>query len=97
MNLYNYCVGLQISGNDIPLTVGDTATLTCSTDLKVSSIQWWYSNQILAESTEQSAQLVFSPVNDSIHGKQYTCRVNSPYGIQEERATITVACELVLH
>ena len=78
-------IGLQIAASSILFTVGETASLTCSSDLDVSSIEWLYSGQQVANSTgQQQLELVFSPVNDTIHDREYTCRVTSPYGTQED-------------
>ena len=58
--------------------------MTCSSDLDVTSIEWLYNLQVVSSSTASELQLVFSPVNDSVHGQEYTCRVTSSYGIQEQ-------------
>ena len=74
------------------LQVGQSASLTCSSDLDVSSIEWLYSGQVVARSMgEQELKLEFDPVNDTIHGREYTCRVTSPYGSQERSVITTVA------
>ena len=81
-------IGLQIEGSSI-VTVGQSASLTCSSDLDVSSIEWLYGGQVVARSTSrQELELEFNPVNDTIHGREYTCRVTSPYGSQEETVSI---------
>ena len=90
-----FVLGLQITGASAPLTVGDTAAITCSSDLDVSSIEWVYDDQVVLSSVgQQELELVFNPVNDTIHNKTYTCRVTSPYGVQEHKVTLTVTGKL---
>ena len=76
--------GLSIRRSSSVFTVGESASMTCSSDLDVTSIEWLYNLQVVSSSTASELQLVFSPVNDSIHGQEYTCRVTSSYGIQEQ-------------
>lgn len=75
--------GLSIRRSNNVFTVGESASVTCTSDLDVTSIEWLYNLQVVSYSTASELQLVFSPVNDSIHGREYTCRVTSSYGIQE--------------
>ena len=80
-----WCVGITVSRSDLVFTVGDNASLNCSTDLDVVSIEWLYNYQVISTSSADNAlQLVFNPVNDSIHSREYTCRITSPYGVQEQ-------------
>lgn len=76
--------GLSIRRSSSVFTVGESASMTCSSDLDVTSIEWLYNLQVVSSSTASELQLVFSPVNDSINGQEYTCRVTSSYGIQEQ-------------
>ena len=76
--------GLSIRRSSSVFTVGESASVTCSSDLDVTSIEWLYNQQVVSYSTESELELVFSPVNDSIHGEEYTCQVTAPYGIQEQ-------------
>lgn len=82
--------GLQVSGLSDPMTVGETVTVICSFDLDLTSIQWLYNGVVIMSSTTPQISLTFSPVNDSIHNRQYTCRAVTPYGTQEEARTIRV-------
>ena len=89
-------LGLRIHGNQAIFTVGQQASVVCSSDLDVNMIEWIYNyNVVVQSSAVDQLSLVFNPVNDSIHSRQYTCRVTSPYGIQEE--TIQVTAESKLH
>ena len=83
--------GLRISGNEGSLTVGDTATLTCSSDLDVTMIEWLRDGEVVVSSTATVAELVLNQVNDSIHEVEYTCRVTSPYGSEERSTTVVVS------
>lgn len=74
--------------------MGSTATLTCSSDLDAVSVEWLHNGEVLVNSTSQEAQLFFDPVNDNVHGQEYSCRVNSRYGILEDYTTATVYGEL---
>lgn len=83
--------GLEISGYSGQLVLGEYATVSCSFDLEFTSLEWIYNNAIVVNSsTQPQIGLSFSPVNDSVHGRQYTCRVTTPYGMQEKNITIFV-------
>ena len=89
--------GLQITGNERPLIIGESATLICSSDLDVSKIEWFAQNdENLVNSTRQTITLVFNKVTLDVHGAQYTCRVTSPYGIQERTITVVTEGEMLL-
>ena len=84
--------GLRITGNEQPLSIGARETFVCTTDLAVKSIQWLDNNNmnIISSSSQQPLSLIFDRVNDTIHSKRYTCRVTSPYGVQEDGFTVNV-------
>ena len=65
-------------------------TITCSFDLNLTSIEWLYNDEVITSSVASQLDLTFSPVNDTINNRQYTCRVTTPYGDQEEDITIRV-------
>ena len=85
----------------MPLTVGDTVSIVCSTDLDVTTIEWITdgvsdiatNNATVDNSSSQSLTLVLDPVSNDHHNIQYTCRVTTPYGVQEETQNITVQRE----
>ena len=89
-----FYLGLEITGNEDPLTLGNTATLTCTYDLTAIAVEWVYNGQVLVHTAESQAELVFNPVNDSLHNREYTCRAISQYGIQEASVTTTVTGEI---
>ena len=80
--------GMQVMMPDV-LIVGRAATLTCSSDLDVTMTEWLLNGRAVQNSTHSQVQLLFNPVMDTIHSRQYTCRVTSPYGIQEQTIIIT--------
>ena len=84
------CVGLEISGYRGELIVGEHATISCSFDLEFLSLEWIYNNKVLVSSSASQISLPFIPVNDSVHGRQYTCRVTTRYGTQEKSVVILV-------
>ena len=92
-----FIIGLQISGYQGYLTVGQSANITCSYDLTFTSIEWVHNNVTVVSSTASPLDLSFDPVNDNIHGRQYTCQVITPYGIQEERLIIQIRGRVYSH
>lgn len=89
-NTYPLFEGLVISGGSSQLNVGETVTFTCSFDLNLSSIEWYYDNMVIMRTAAAQLNLTFSPVNDSINNRQYTCRVVTSFGVQEENISIRV-------
>ena len=75
------------------LSIGSSATLSCSTDLNVQSVMWLYDGVVVAESNENTVDLVFNPVTDVINGRQYNCLANSSFGIQQKTITLEASCE----
>ena len=74
----------------MPLNVGRAVPIVCSTDLDVTTIEWIRDGLTVGNSSTQSLTLVLNPVSADYHNTQYTCRVTSPYGVQEETLNITV-------
>ena len=74
-----FCIAVEVTGLEQPLTVGETASVVCASILRVSSIQWLFDDEIVKEDTSglQELDLTFSPVNDSIHNRQYICKVTA--------------------
>ena len=64
-------------------SVGDSATASCKSDAPASMIEW-LRDGVVVESAAftgiQELDLVFSPVNDSIHTQVYVCRVTRDGG-----------------
>ena len=58
-------------------TLGSDATITCRSDTATEGIEWLTQERtiIVYESNATQLNLTFTPVNDSIHGQVYICRV----------------------
>ena len=85
-----HSLGLEISSVAAPLTINDTVSIMCSTDLDVTTIEWVRDGITVASSSNQSLTLLLDPVSADHHNTQYTCRVSTPYGTQEKTINITV-------
>ena len=66
---------VTLSGLDETLTVGQSATITCMTNIPVTSIEWRdQSSALLASITNQTVlDYSISPVTDDLNGQQFTC------------------------
>ena len=69
----------------------------CSTNLDVATIEWIRDNATVNNSRSQSLTLLLDPVAADHHNTQYTCRVTSPYGVQEETVNITVQGRFLIY
>ena len=68
--------GITISGLEGPLTVGQQSpTLTCTTNIPVSSIVWrdQSSNVVANDTNRMELEYHIGTVTDDLHGQQYTC------------------------
>ena len=74
--IYIVIIGVVIDNTD-NYTVGSDASITCRSDTDTERIEWLtYERAIIVfESNATHLDLLFTPVNDSIHGQVYTCRV----------------------
>ena len=79
--------------------VGMSATLTCTSDVSANQIEWLDSERrVVARVTSMDQlDLIFNPVNDSIHNSVYTCRVTRGEEIAEQNITIDVTGNDTLH
>ena len=69
---------VTLSGLAEPLTVGQSTTITCMTNIPVTSIEWRdQSSAVLASITNQTVlNYTISPVTDNLYGHQsFTCVV----------------------
>ena len=64
--------------------------MTCSYDLSFTSIEWLYNGMTVISTTDSQLNLAFNPVNDTVNNRQYTCRVYSRSGFQEESVVVDV-------
>ena len=84
-------VGVNIEGDRPPLTVGENATIICTSDVTdTTSMEWQYNGEVVVNSAGQQANLTFDPVEDDIHNRQYTCRANASGVSFTSSITITV-------
>ena len=84
--------GITLSGLDPPLTVGQPATITCTTNIEVSSIEWRdETSTVLSNATDQTVVEYTIPlVRDDLQGLQYTCRAVAGTTIYTETVEIQV-------
>ena len=82
-------LGLSIVGSS-SLILGDSTTLNCTSDLPIFSIEWIYNGAVISQNPANVALLDIPLVNDSLHGRQYSCRMTSPFGVQEKNTTLSV-------
>ena len=82
--------GIAISGLEVPLTVGQQSpTLTCRTNILVSSIEWRDQSFVLASATNKTVLEYTIPeryVLDIYYGQQYICEA---VATSNDGATIT--------
>ncbi len=90
---YSPYSGLQLTGNEEPFTVGSDLQLNCSSDLAILTAEWLYDGMVITQNTAGEAILEIPAVNDSLHNRQFTCRVATPFGVQERNTTITVTSQ----
>ena len=73
--------------------MGNNTSITCHSDTQAEKIEWLsYENEVLFF-LEMSQELILplNPVNDSIHGKTYTCRVTrNGDEVAEQNFTVNV-------
>lgn len=84
----------MVTGNETPLIIGGSSQFTCSSDLNPLMIEWLHDSEVLVQTEDEYAQLTIPAVNDSLHGREYRCKITSPYGILEKNITITTTCKL---
>ena len=84
--------GITLSGLDQALTVGQSATITCSTNIEVSSIEWRdETSAVLNSATDQTeVEYTIPLVRDDLQGLQYTCRAVAGTTIYTETVEIQV-------
>lgn len=92
-------VGLEIS-EGVTFIVGQPAAITCTSAIAVDELIWLdQEGNILFSSSSgevEIANLDFSPVNDSIHNKRFTCRAVL-MGTVEKDINVSVSSRLNFH
>ena len=91
--MHFYCSGTRVETSSDIFFVGSSESVTCSSDLDVASIEWLYEGDVVASSSVGSVKLNFDPVTESIHEREYTCRISTVHGVVEHNVTIFVASE----
>ena len=93
-----FITGITLSGVNQALTVGQSATITCSTNIEVSSIEWRdQSTAVLSSATDQTVVEYSIPlVRDDLHGLQYTCKAVAGTTIYTETVQIQVVGKCML-
>ena len=79
--MHNNNVGVFILRDQF--SVGESVTALCKSDAPSSMIEWLKDGMVVESAAFISIQeldLVFSPVNDSIHTQVYMCRVTRDRG-----------------
>ena len=80
LSLLKSTSGVNITGLDSPLTVGKPATITCTTNEPVSSIEWINESNRLKITTTTNVTVLnytISPVTDDMQGQMYVCKAVS--------------------
>ena len=77
--------GIILSGVDPPLTVGQSATITCTTNIEVSSIEWRDETSTVLSSTMSGGthtmlDYTIDPVSDDLQGQEYSCNAEAVDG-----------------
>ena len=77
MNVCVINIGIAFSGLDSPLSIGQSATIKCITNIPVTSIEWRDQSSAVLNSTTNKAVLEYTIplVTDDLHGWQVTCVV----------------------
>ena len=87
--------GIIVSGEN-NLIVGQSGTISCRTNVRVSSIQWRNESSVLNSSSSDNLTLLeyaFPLVTDDLHGQQYTCiAVAGDDDTYRETVTLVVKC-----
>lgn len=86
---YKFKFGTGVSIIHGSFIAGQLAIASCISDIETTSgstMEWLHNEDIVERATSiQQLDLVFSPVNDSIHGRMYVCRVTEEDGEHAEK------------
>ena len=86
---YLFTPGVWFVG-DTNITVGDNTSISCLSDLTVQRVEWVFSGAVVSSSLSQRVDLSFSPVQEYLHNREYTCRAVTQYGTLERSVRISV-------
>ena len=74
--MFSLLTGISIYGLEDPLTVGQSATISCMTNISVTSIEWRdQSSQLIMSTAVNLTALEYTIplVTDDLQGQQFTC------------------------
>ena len=92
----SFNTGITLSGLESPLTVGQSATITCTTNIEVSFIEWRdETSAVLSSATDQTVEYTIPLVRDDLQGLQYTCRAVSGTTVYTETVEIQVVSKFM--
>ena len=86
--------GITLSGLEQALTVGQSATINCTTNIEVSSIVWrrnqsstvLSSTESMSGGTHTMLEYTFDPVFDELQGQKYSCTAKAADGTEYTEA-----------
>ena len=59
--------------------------------MEVQRLEWVFANTVVASSSiSQQLELVFSPVDEFLHGREYVCRAITASGTLENTISLSV-------
>ena len=86
--------GIRITGHEHALPHGTLATLNCTTDLAINTIQWHdIRDRIIKNGTDPFLELTDIPTEASDF--EYTCEVVGKFGNQSKTVALHVLSEVV--
>ena len=82
-----FITGITLSGLEQALTVGQSATITCSTNIEVSSIEWRDQSTAVLSSTisggtHSMLDYTIDLVSDDLQEQEYSCTAEAPDGTE---------------
>ena len=91
--------GIKILRDQDVFIVGQSETITCTSDLGVSTVEWLGNNGPVFSVFGSSSVIHFDPVNDHDHNTNYTCTTVADFGSQERDIIILAEgqCAYSLH
>ena len=95
VHLFYTHTGITISGGD-NLTVGQEGSITCRTNVGVSSIEWRNQLNVVVDTGSGTNLTVleyeFPLVSDNLLGQEYTCIAIAGNDTYTENVTLKVEC-----
>ena len=89
--LFNCDTGITIIGLENPLTVGESASISCLTNEPASSIAWSSNSSELQSTINMNVMVLnytIELVTDDMNGQMYNCRVVSENSISGNESAI---------